>query len=112
MLAVAIFDLNSGQVSEYLVDDSIQIEERREVFRYYGTCTKTLLTMFEAAVHFFLYNLVLVCFGHSHGTLFKSLRLFCSPLAQWPNVCGLSEARRITKGHMLVHLKASWCKCM
>lgn len=34
-------------VSEYLVDDSIQIEERREVFRYYGTCTKTLLTMFE-----------------------------------------------------------------
>ena len=54
MLAVAIFDLCSGQVSEYLVDDSIQIEERREVFRYYGTCTKTLLTMFEAAVHFLL----------------------------------------------------------
>ena len=49
---MVIFDLRDGQVSEYLVDDSIQIEERREVFRYYGTCTKTLLTMFEA-VHFF-----------------------------------------------------------
>ena len=37
------------EVSEYLVDPDVPIDERMEVFRYYGTCTKTLLTMFEAA---------------------------------------------------------------
>jgi len=34
-------------VSEYLVDPDVPIDERMELFRYYGTCTKTLLTMFE-----------------------------------------------------------------
>ena len=36
------------EVSEYLVDPDVPIDERMELFRYYGTCTKTLLTMFEA----------------------------------------------------------------
>lgn len=35
-------------MSEYLVDESNPLHERLEVFRYYGSFTKTLLTMFEA----------------------------------------------------------------
>ena len=35
-------------VSEYLVDESNPRDERLEVFAYYGSFTKTLLTMFEA----------------------------------------------------------------
>ena len=38
------------QVSEYLVDESAPLEQRLQVFRYYGSFTKTLLTMFEAGL--------------------------------------------------------------
>eukprot|EP00913_Durusdinium_trenchii_P029720 g27853.t1 len=34
-------------VSEYLVDPTVDIKNREAVFRYYGSFTKTLLTMFE-----------------------------------------------------------------
>ncbi|CAJ1357030.1 unnamed protein product [Effrenium voratum] len=37
----------SYMVSEYLVDETAPTEARFAVFRYYGTFTKTLLTMFE-----------------------------------------------------------------
>ena len=38
------------KVSEYLVDETAPTEARFAVFRYYGTFTKTLLTMFEAGL--------------------------------------------------------------
>eukprot|EP00930_Biecheleria_cincta_P039549 TRINITY_DN27180_c0_g1_i1.p1 TRINITY_DN27180_c0_g1~~TRINITY_DN27180_c0_g1_i1.p1 ORF type:complete len:532 (-),score=89.70 TRINITY_DN27180_c0_g1_i1:194-1753(-) len=37
----------SQLVKGYLDDDSIDVEAKKEVFRYYGTFSKTILTMFE-----------------------------------------------------------------
>lgn len=37
----------SQVVSQYMMDDTISLEARRAVFRYYGTFTSTFLTMFE-----------------------------------------------------------------
>ena len=36
----------SYMLSDYMVDDTADPMQRFEVFRYYGTFTKTLLTMF------------------------------------------------------------------
>lgn len=38
----------SYMLSDYMADTGIDDKRRFEVFRYYGTFTKTLLTMFEA----------------------------------------------------------------
>eukprot|EP00930_Biecheleria_cincta_P029742 TRINITY_DN20659_c0_g1_i1.p1 TRINITY_DN20659_c0_g1~~TRINITY_DN20659_c0_g1_i1.p1 ORF type:complete len:573 (+),score=101.06 TRINITY_DN20659_c0_g1_i1:117-1835(+) len=39
--------LLANLLSSFMKDEDIDVETRKVVFRYYGTCTKTMMTMFE-----------------------------------------------------------------